>query len=74
MDSIEFYIDETARRLGVTSKHLRVLERESRTLSACRDHNGRVYSAFAIALLRSMGVGQQPRKLKRADETLEALR
>ena len=70
MDGVEFHISETARRLSVTPKHLRVLEREGRIPPARRDFNGRVYSEFDIALLKGMGVGSRPRKLKRAEEVL----
>ncbi len=72
MDGIEFHIGEAARRLGVSPKHLRVLEREGRIPPARRDYNGRIYTPFDIALLRSMGVGTRPRKLKQAEEVLEA--
>ncbi len=72
MDSVEFHIGEAARRLGVTPKHIRVLEREGRIPPARRDLNGRVYSPLDIALLRAMGIGSRPRKLKRAEEVLEA--
>jgi DNA-binding transcriptional MerR regulator len=74
MSGAEFYISETARRLGVTPKHLRVLEREGRIPPARRDFNGRVYSEFDIALLRALGVGSRPRRLKAAEEVLEAVR
>jgi hypothetical protein len=37
---------------------------------ARRDFNGRLYSAFDIALLRSLGVGVRPRRLKRPEEVL----
>jgi DNA-binding transcriptional MerR regulator len=72
MDSVAFHIGETARRLGVTPKHLRVLEREGRIPPARRDANGRIYTPFDIALLRSMGVGSRPRKLRQAEEVLRA--
>jgi DNA-binding transcriptional MerR regulator len=65
-----FHISEAARRLGVTPKHLRVLEKAGRIPPARRDLNGRVYSEFDIALLKSMGVGQRPRRLKRAEEVV----
>lgn len=68
------HIGELARRLGCTPEHLRTLEREGRIPPARRDFNGRVYSEFDIALLRSMGVGQRPRRLRRAEEVLEAAR
>lgn len=74
MSGAEFHISETARRLGVTPKHLRVLEQEGRIPPARRDYNGRIYSEFDIALLRSMGVGQHPRRLKAAEEVLEVVR
>jgi MerR family regulatory protein len=70
MESIAFHIGEAARQLGVTPKHLRFLEREGRIPHARRDFNGRIYTEFDIALLRSMGVGSRPRKLKRAEEVV----
>jgi len=69
MDRIEFHIGEAARRLSVTPKHLRVLEREGRIPPARRDFNGRVYTEFDIAL-KALGVGTRPRRLKRAEEVL----
>ncbi len=70
MDDVGFHIGEAAQRLGVTPKHLRVLEREGRVPPARRDFNGRIYSEFDLALLQRMGIGQRPRKLKRAEEVL----
>ena len=70
MDSVAFHIGEVARRLGVTPKHLRLLEREGRIPTPRRDYNGRIYSEFDIALLKSMGIGSRPRKLKRAEEVV----
>ena len=70
MDSVAFHIGEVARRLGVTPKHLRLLEREGRIPTPRRDYNGRIYSGFHIALLKSMGIGSRPRKLKRAEEVV----
>ncbi len=70
MLSVPFHIGEAARRLGVTPHHLRVLEWKGRIPPARRDYNGRVYSEFDIALMKSMGVGQRPRKLRRAEEVL----
>ena len=71
MDSGVFHISEVANRLGVTPKHLRVLEREGRIPAARRDFHGRTYTDFDIALLKSMGVGSRPRRLKSAEEALE---
>ena len=68
MDTTVFHIAEAARQLGVTPKHLRLLERNGRIPPARRDFNGRIYSEFDIAFLRSMGVGSRPQKLKRAEE------
>jgi DNA-binding transcriptional MerR regulator len=69
MDSV-VHISEAAKRLGITPHHLRVLEWQGRIPPARRGFNGRIYTEFDIALLRSMGVGQRPRKLKRAGEVL----
>jgi MerR HTH family regulatory protein len=66
------HISEAARQLGVTAQHLRMLEWEERIPPARRDFNGRIYSEFDIALLKGMGVGSRPRKLKRAEEVLGA--
>lgn len=72
MDGTVFHIGEASRRLGVTPKHLRTLEQEGRIPSARRDFNGRIYTEFDIALLKSLGIGSRPQKLKRAEEVLEA--
>jgi DNA-binding transcriptional MerR regulator len=72
MDGLVFHIGPSSRQLGVTPKHLRNLEREGRIPPARRDFNGRIYTEFDIALLRSMGVGSRPRKLKRAEEVLRS--
>ena len=72
MNSTAFHISEAAYRLGVTPKHLRLLEREGRIPPARRDLNGRIYTEFDIAVLRSMGIGCRPRKPKRAEEVLGA--
>ena len=67
-----WHISEAAGQLGVTSHYLRVLEWQGRIPPAHRDLNGRIYTEFGIALLRSMGVGSRPRKLKRAEEVVGA--
>ena len=66
----EFHISETARRLSVTPQHLRALEKAGRIPLARRDDNGRIYSDFDVALLKSLGVGSRPRKLKTPEEML----
>jgi hypothetical protein len=68
----DIHISEAAARIGCTPHYLRTLEWDGRTPPARRDLNGRIYSEFDIALLRSMGVGSRPRKLKRAEEVLGA--
>jgi DNA-binding transcriptional MerR regulator len=74
MDGVVFHIGEAARLLGCTPEHIRTLERKGRIPPARRDYNGRIYSEFDIALLRSIGVGSRPRRLKAAEEVLEAAR
>jgi hypothetical protein len=70
MDSTTFHISEAARQLGVTPKHLRLLEREGRIPPARRDFNGRIYTEFHVAFLRALGVGSRPRRLKTAQEVV----
>jgi DNA-binding transcriptional MerR regulator len=64
------HIGEAAARLSISRKHLRTLERQGRIPPARRDFNGRIYSDFDIALLKSLGVGARPRKLKAPEEVL----
>jgi len=47
-----------------------MLEWQERIPPARRDFNGRVYSDFDVALLKSLGVGSRPRKLKAPEEVL----
>jgi hypothetical protein len=65
-----WHIGGVSRQLGVSPEHLRTLEREGRIPPARRDFNGRVYSEFDIALLRALGVGSRPRRLKTAEEVV----
>ena len=74
MSSLVFHIGEAARLLSVTPKHLRALEQEGRIPPARRDYNGRIYTEFDIALLRALGVGSRPRRLKSTQEVLESAR
>ena len=71
MDSV-MHISEAARRLSVSPQHLRMLEWQGRVPLARRDLNGRIYSDYDLALLKALGVGQRPRRLKRPDELLAA--
>jgi DNA-binding transcriptional MerR regulator len=68
------HISEAAEALGITSQYLRILEWEGRIPPARRDFNGRVYTDFDLALLKSIGVGSRPRKLRPVEEVLEATR
>jgi DNA-binding transcriptional MerR regulator len=70
MGSLVFHIGQASRQLGVTPKHLRTLEQEGRIPPARRDYNGRIYTEFDVALLRSMGVGSRPHRLKSAKEVV----
>jgi DNA-binding transcriptional MerR regulator len=63
-------ISQAAQRLLVSPQHLRMLEWEGKIPPARRDYNGRLYSEFDIALLRVIGVGSRPQKLKRPEEIL----
>jgi hypothetical protein len=62
------HIGEAARRLGVTPQHIRTLERQGRIPLARRDFIGRTYSESDIALLRRVGVGSRPKKLRRTED------
>jgi hypothetical protein len=64
------HISEAAKLLGVSPEHLRNLERARRIPAPRRDLNGRIYTEFDIALLKGMGVGSRPRKLRRPEEVL----
>jgi DNA-binding transcriptional MerR regulator len=70
MDGVVFHIGETAQLLGCTPAHIRTLERRGRIPPARRDYNGRIYTEFDIALLRALGVGSRPRRLKTAEEVV----
>jgi DNA-binding transcriptional MerR regulator len=70
----DMHITEAAQQLGITAHHLRVLEWKGKVPPARRDLNGSVYYEFDIALLRSIGVGSRPQRLKCAEEVLGASR
>ena len=65
-------ISRVAEELGVSPQYLRILEWQGIIPPARRDFNGRVYSELDVALLRAMGVGSRPRKLKSAEEVVGA--
>lgn len=68
------HISKAADQLGVTAQHLRMLEAQGRIPTARRDLNGRIYTQFDIALLRSMGVGTRPRRLRAVEEVVGEMR
>jgi DNA-binding transcriptional MerR regulator len=69
----EFYIGAAARTLSVSTEFLRALERENRIPRPRRDAAGRrLYSQNDLALLKRMGIGERPRRLKRAEDAWEA--
>jgi DNA-binding transcriptional MerR regulator len=68
----EVHISAAAKKLGCHPHHLRMLEWQGRIPPARRDFNGRIYSEADLALLRSMGVGSRPRKLRAPEEVLGA--
>jgi len=69
--STTMHIGEAARALGVSPHYLRILEYGGRIPAARRDANGRIYTAFDVAMLRSIGVGRRPAHLLSAEELKE---
>jgi len=67
-------ISHVAAELGVSAQYIRMLEWQGKIPPARRDLNGRIYSPVDIALLRALGVGSRPRRLKSAEEILETVR
>jgi DNA-binding transcriptional MerR regulator len=59
------YIGEVSRELGVTPRYLRRLESQGMIPRANRDALGRIYSAGDVALLKALGVGSRPYRLRR---------
>ena len=70
----DVHIGAATRELGVTPEYLRLLERRGRIPRARRDRNGRIYSEADLRLLKTLGIGSRPRRLKSAVEALEATR
>ena len=58
------YIGEVCRELGVTPRYLRRLESQGLVPRANRDALGRIYGPRDIALLKGLGVGSRPQRLK----------
>lgn len=75
----EVHIGEAARRLGVSARYLRMLEAEGRIPPARRGFHGRgvygrVYTEDDLAMLRALGVGSKPDKLRTVQEVLDGSR
>lgn len=68
MDSTITRISSVANRLGVSAQYLRMLERQGRVPPVAYDRVGRFYTEADITLLRAMGVGSRPDRLKRPEE------
>jgi DNA-binding transcriptional MerR regulator len=67
-------IGYVANLLGVTPHYLRMLEWDGRIPEVNYDRVGRFYTDSDIKLLKEMGVGTHPQKLRRAEDVLEAAR
>ena len=67
-------IGYVANLLGVTPHYLRMLEWEGRIPEVHYDRVGRIYTESDIRLLRAMGVGTHPQKLRRVEDVLEVAR
>lgn len=70
--SDELYIGAVVRALSVSPEFLRRLEREGRVPAPRRDAAGRrLYTQNDIKLLKSMGIGKKPQRLKSVAEVFE---
>ena len=65
-------ISYVANQLGVTPHYLRMLEWEGRIPEVNYDRLGRFHTDSDIKLLRAMGVGTHPQKLRRVEDVLGA--
>jgi DNA-binding transcriptional MerR regulator len=62
-------IGEAADALGVTSRYLRKLEAQASTPRVERDARGyRIYAEADLEVLRCIGVGTRPRKLRSPED------
>ena len=64
----DIHIGAASRELEVTPEYLRLLERQGRIPQARRDFIGRVYSEADVCLLKDLGVGSRPRRLRSVSE------
>jgi DNA-binding transcriptional MerR regulator len=67
MEQTSLYIGDVCRELGITQRYLRRLEAQGLVPRANRDALGRIYGPGDVALLKAMGVGRRPRRLKSLD-------
>jgi DNA-binding transcriptional MerR regulator len=65
-------IGYVATLLGVTPHYLRMLEWEGRIPEVGYDRVGRFYTEADVELLKAMGVGNKPRRLRSTEEILGA--
>ena len=63
-------ISHVARLLGVTPHYIRMLERAGRIPEASYDRAGRFYADSDVALLRAMGIGSKPERLRPPEEVI----
>ena len=68
MEQRSLYISEVCKELGVSPRYLRRLESQGLIPRANRDALGRIYSPGDLAVLKALGIGSRPRKLKRVEE------
>jgi len=68
MEQRSLYISEVCKELGVSPRYLRHLESQGLIPRANRDALGRIYSLGDLAVLKALGIGSRPRKLKRVEE------
>jgi hypothetical protein len=64
-------ISYVANLLGITPHYLRMFEWEGRFPKVNYDRVGRFYTGSDVKLLRAMGVGTHPQKLRRVEDVLE---
>ena len=64
-------IGEVCRRLGISREHLRALERAGRIPKAQGIDGDRVYEAVDVRLLKEIGIGSRPNRLRSLDEVQE---
>jgi hypothetical protein len=64
-------ISYVANQLDITPHYLRMLEWEGRIPKVNYDRVGRFYTESDVKLLRAMGVGTHPQKLRRVEDVLE---